>query len=913
MPNPLSNDSVSRQQRPRPSRPFDSAVITVNEKGRILYWSRAAQQTLGYEAAEVKGRNVSRLLDSSTADRQIARINRAIATAGTEALPLHVLARHKAGHLIDLEVAIDRWAWEGETYFSVVVSDRARGAPTAQTYDEIFITVTEILARSERFANAVPLLLRAVAEAIGWSSAAIWMSDREGKILTCRHFWPESGGALAAFRDATMSIAFLPGVGLPGRVWADGESVWVEDVLASRNFLRGIAADEADIVTALAFPIVTGREVIGVIELHSTERRVRDTSLLQLLSHVGSHIGLFLEREAATEALRVSEVTYRDLFEQNLAGVFCLDAAGAILECNAAFATMFGYRMPGELRGVLFETLLARPADWRAIASGIGVRGTMPNREVRASRRDGTVFWTLLNASSMHGVDRQRALQGTVVDIDVQKRAELEVRELVRTLNDAQQFAHVGTFERDLVDGTSRWSDEMYRLIGLDPQSPRAGYQSILDLMRPSEREEFTHIYEDAIARRVPVDLKFRLIRADGVERVLRVQARVLDDGNGRPRLTGKVLDVTDDERATEERLNLQRQLDETRRMSSLGRLAATMAHEFNNMLMGVDTAVELLRRRVVGDDAQAAVVRIQQSLTRGRRITSEILRFTRDTQPQLATIDVQRWLTHFLPEAQALTNERTVLEAEQGLYIRGDGAQLNQVLANLLINARDATPEGTPIRIVAKRAAQEGVAFANGAVDLVVIDEGDGIPRELLDRIFEPLFTTKSHGTGLGLAVVHQLITAHGGLVRVRSEIGYGTEFHLLLPLVVATHTDDLPDEVLIATEDEELRRQCCDLLGMSGVRARAFRHGVEIFIEVELATPDALILDFALARGRESDGGLDLTKLWPELPVVFLVQPRDEEEAARFAPRERAIFVRQPAAPEQVVGALRQLFRRD
>jgi PAS domain S-box-containing protein len=687
MTRPLSDDTPARQQRLRLPRRAEAAVITVDDTGRILHWSRAARESLGYEAAEVKGRNLARLLDPATAERQLAELTRAVAELSAEAAPVHLTARHKDGTPCELEVAIERWAWEGETYFNAVFSGRARSAPTAQTYDDIFIAVTDILARSDRFETAVPLLLRAVAQAIGWDSAAIWMTDRAGKILTCRHFWPESGGLMTPFRDATMSLAFLPGVGLAGRVWAGGESVWLEDVPSASGFIRGASADESDVVTTLAFPIVTGREIIGVIELHSSQRRSRDPALLQLVSHVGSHIGLFIEREAATEALRQSEETYRDL-----------------------------------------------------------------------------------------------------------------LRELARKL-------------------------------------------------------------------------------------------------------------IADDE----ERPNLQRQLEETRRLSSLGRLAATMAHEFNNMLMGVGSSVELLRRRVVDADAQAAVGRIQQSLTRGRRITSEILRFTRDATPQLATVDVRRWLRNFLPEAAALTNDRVRLEAGDSLYIRGDVSQLNQVLANLLLNARDASGDQSPIAIVVRRAPPELSGLAAEALDLAVIDEGSGIPAEIRDRIFEPLFTTKGHGTGLGLAVVQQVVSAHGGIVQVRSEVGRGTEFHVLLPLAEATRFDGLPDDVVVGSADEKFLRECTDLLAMSGVRVRALQHGVEVLIDVELAPPDALILDLTLARGGDGEGRLDLTHRWPELPVVFLAAEAGEAEPVELEARKRVAVLRKPVTAEEVVSTLRGLMRRE
>src|SRR6185369_13664057 len=165
----------------------------------------------------------------------------------------------------------------------------------------------------------------------------------------------------------------------------------------------------------------------------------------------------------------------------------------------------------------------------------------------------------------------------------------------------------------------------------------------------------------------------------------------------------------------------------------------------------------------------------MQQSLTRGQRITEEILRFTREPAPVNATIDVRRWLTDFLPEASALTGARAELKVAGDLYIRGDIALLNQVLVNLVINARDAAPDG-PIEISARRRDDQ--------LDLVVLDHGKGIPPEVRRRIFEPLFTTKRTGTGLGLAVVHQVVTAHGGTIDVQSDPGHWTKFHLYFPL---------------------------------------------------------------------------------------------------------------------------------
>jgi len=222
------------------------------------------------------------------------------------------------------------------------------------------------------------------------------------------------------------------------------------------------------------------------------------------------------------------------------------------------------------------------------------------------------------------------------------------------------------------------------------------------------------------------------------------------------------------------------RELEEAKRMTSLRRLAATMAHEFNNVLAGIGTFADYLNRRAVDDEIRRAASHIGLAIRRGRTITDEILRYTRAMPPVLDDVAVRAWLEAFLPEANALTGGRTLLEPGPALFIRGDVSQLNQVLANLLTNARDASPSDAPILLSATTADRDGTAM----LDLAVIDRGTGVPPEVRERMFEPLFSTKRSGTGLGLPVADQIVRAHRGVVRVRTEVGKGTELHILIPL---------------------------------------------------------------------------------------------------------------------------------
>jgi signal transduction histidine kinase len=235
----------------------------------------------------------------------------------------------------------------------------------------------------------------------------------------------------------------------------------------------------------------------------------------------------------------------------------------------------------------------------------------------------------------------------------------------------------------------------------------------------------------------------------------------------------------------------MEQKIEQASRVASLGRVSASVAHEFNNLLMGMSPFAEVLRSRTAGDEALArAVQHILNVVRRGQRLTDEILRFTRPPEPILAPVDLAAWLPAFCEEARGLVEGRTmVVELPAALPVRADADQLSQVMLNLVINARDATPCGGRITIGAAPAGEiaflrKQLAGCERMAALYVRDTGSGIPPESLERIFEPLFTTKENGTGLGLAVALQIMRRHEGEILVDTEPGAGTAFYLVLPV---------------------------------------------------------------------------------------------------------------------------------
>jgi signal transduction histidine kinase/CheY-like chemotaxis protein len=540
-----------------------------------------------------------------------------------------------------------------------------------------------------------------------------------------------------------------------------------------------------------------------------------------------------------------------------------------------------------------------RTVWWSATGGAVRESGLV-ERVRRTGERaigEGAMLFPIIDRTSVAFVLEAFGGTETAVD-DVSRIAATAERFVSRTFTEAQDLSDGGVFEMG-PGNVLRASDGLYRIFGLEPQSRPLTLRYFLRHTMEGDRDRLRGAIELA-RQRGALDVKLRIRCDDGEIRFLRVHAKVRE-----LRVIGKVQDITEEETAARERLELQRQLGETRRLSSLGKLAATMAHEFNNVLMGISTFAEVLRRRTAGEvHVQNAVAQIQQSLGRGRRITNEILRFTREPAPNLATIDVRRWLSDFLPEASALTGGRAQLEAGEELFIRGDMALLNQALANLVINARDAAPEG-PIRIVARATEDE-------KLDLMIADRGTGIAPEIRERIFEPLFTTKRSGTGLGLAVVHQVISAQGGTIDVESEVGRGTEFHLRFPLFageVSPADKRRITNILLVEDDPAVTFALDAMLEAEGIKVRSATSGSSAIHSLGKQTPDVVLLDIGLPDVSGVDVYNEIAMHWPALPVVFITAEFDDTAVARFLRQPHVGFLRKPFEAEQLLETLSRI----
>ncbi len=369
------------------------------------------------------------------------------------------------------------------------------------------------------------------------------------------------------------------------------------------------------------------------------------------------------------------------------------------------------------------------------------------------------------------------------------------------------------------------------------------------------------------------------------------------------------------------DRMRLEEQLEEAKRLSGLGRLASSIAHEINNVLMGILPFAEIVARSKESNYRNAGE-QIRQSVRRGRGITQEIVRFAREEEPNRQVFEGRAWLRSIAEECREIVSTKAAWSMtipEEDFYLDGDPSQLEQALSSLFVNARDAI-ESIPGQVaLAVDLAEPGTRFSFGAlpqsghrwVAIRVSDNGTGMDAGTLQHLFEPFFTTKRKGTGLGLPIAYKTIAVHGGLLLVESTEGEGSTFHVLLPEAAPPEHVAEPEtgravrlagQVLLVEDDETVAAGLARVLEEAGMRVRIAPTGADALAELERAPPTVMILDIGLP---DMDGATVCARAlarWPALPVVFSTGHGEASRLSGFLEKPNVRFLMKPYTFEQL-----------
>ncbi len=623
-------------------------------------------------------------------------------------------------------------------------------------------------------------------------------------------------------------------------------------------------------------------------------------------------------RREADERLVESESRYRDLVEHSHDLICSHDLEGRIVTANGAASRILGIPVE-ELQTLNIRDLLTPDvvAEFDSYCETLRQRGTAEGK-MKVMTRDGRVrVWEYRNTVLTIGLATPmvRGLARDVTDreeaLKEVHRSEAHYRSIIENASDV-----IGIL--DPVGVIRYHSPSLERALGKSARELTGS--RLLEHVHPDDAGRMAmFIIGQSIGLADGKTIKVRLKQRGGTYRSFEVVAKnLMRDGN--------VHSIIINARDVTERELLERQLEQAQRLTGLGRLAATVAHEFNNVLMGMLPFAELLQRPTTTPEMlKKCGSHLAGSIQRGKRVALDILRFTQPSSPVLKPVSLGQWWRTFEPEmrAQLGNHIRFTADVPDDLQVTADTSQLAQVFANLVSNARDAMPSRGTLSISARRVAP-GERFSFGSlpdsasfVQISVADTGSGIPAEVISHVFDPLFTTKeTGGTGLGLAVAHQAMTRHGGYIFVESEVGAGTTFHVFLQVARESLSTEKRQQVgrtglntkrILLVEDEPyIIEGLTDLLALEGVAVDSVSTGSEAVAAVARFEPDLVLLDLGLPDISGQEVGRRLRALHPRLPIVFATGHGDRE---RIQLDDYSFFLQKPFEFEALLELITRL----
>ena len=625
-------------------------------------------------------------------------------------------------------------------------------------------------------------------------------------------------------------------------------------------------------------------------------------------------------RRRVEEALAQEQYLLLMLMENLPDFVYFKDKDSRFIAVSRSLARRQGVP-PHEMRGKtdfdLFTEEHARAAfedEQRIIRTG----EPMLDKEEKETWPDGTVTW--VSSTKLPLRDAAGCIVGTFgISRDItQRKQQGEALQLFRTLvdrsNDAFEIIdpETGRFldvsERGCLD-TGYTREELLRkhVFELDDTLSRTGWPARLAAIRAAGSLKAEGLHRRKNGETYPVEVNVRIVRLD------------------REYLVAVVRDVTEKKKLEEQFLRAQR-------LESLGMLSAGIAHDLNNILAPVLMGAPLLRLRASHPSDLRVLETIESSASRGAGLVRQILSFAHGASGDKTLIQAKHLLRDIANFIQQ-TFPKTVhleLDIPNDLWtVRGNPTQLHQVLLNLCVNARDAMPKGGALRLRAANrrldAATDGSAgqrtVAGSYLMLEVSDTGSGIPPAILDRIWDPFFTTKDEGkgTGLGLSTVRGIVNGHGGFVRVESAMGEGTSFRIYLPADDAATKETAAsltaspflvrgrgELVLVVDDEESIRDLVTAALGRYGYRVLAAANGVEAMAlyPARMAEIALVVTDLSMPEMGGDELALALSRLNPAVNILFMsgAGPTDTVEGL---PARKQVLIK-PFSVEKLVATV-------
>lgn len=719
---------------------------------------------------------------------------------------------------------------------------------------------------------------------------ALFRTSVDGRLLEINQRYAEKAG----YSSVEQCMANF----VPGHAWVDpGQRQRLVKILREKG---SVSDFEAEIIKS------DGKHIWILFS----------ASLYPEQEYIEGSIVEITDRKQAELALKKSEAFQRKMVANIGDVIVIIDQQGINRYKSPNIEKMFGWR-PEEVVGASFLDYV-HPGDLVAVQNFLTSLMRESHRvgtiELRYKCKDGAYKWIELTGSNLLDDPDIGGILGNYHDIMERKRTEQALRDSearFKALHNAS-FGGIAIHDKGIILECNQGLSDitgytMEELVGMD---------GLLLIAEKSREVVMKHILAGYEKPYEAVGL-----RKDGTDFPIRLEARNIPYKGALVR-TVEFRDISENKRAEEERAKLQEQLIQARKMESVGRLAGGVAHDYNNMLGVIIGYAELALNKVSSTDSlYNDLQEIHKAAKRSSEITQQLLAFARKQAISPKALDINMIIDRMINMLRRLIGEDIEVDWHPGIRlspVKIDPSQLEQILANLCVNARDAIAGVGKIvietRMVTPEDANQTPNASNMAAEWVLLsvsDDGCGMDKETLANIFEPFFTTKgiAEGTGLGLATVYGIVDQNNGVIDVHSEPGHGTRFDIYLPRHLGDPEELEPHEasdppsgeqgvVLLVEDEPAIREMCCIILERMGYEVlsadtpgNALQIAEERRGEIDLLVTDVVMPGM---NGRELSQKLQARA--PDLKTLYMSGYTADVIADRGVLEDSVQFIQKP-----------------
>jgi two-component system, cell cycle sensor histidine kinase and response regulator CckA len=798
-----------------------------------------------------------------------------------------------------------------------------------------FQRISEVMLADEEEQTIFDTIAREASEMTGFPMVAIELCDFDRAVMVYRGVHGIDLGGLPKPFEVPMDVTLSGRVAHTGKALVETEAGRCQENAAP--ILRRLGME-----TFVCVPIRTNGKVVGTLSIANRERVEMDPRMVKQAASLANYLATLFDRLQARHAVRRDEAELAAVYDR-APNVMCLfDEQLRIVRANQAAAEFTG-RTKDALISVRLGNFLKCPAC-AATASECGTTERCTHCDLRRAitaafktgqsshrvrvkksllRPDGVWEEAILLVSTERiQVDETMRVLMCMEDITHSVRADEQIRSQAALLDVTQD----AIFVRDFSDRILYWNDGAQRLYGWTMTEARGRTSS--ELLSPAGATQSGEALE-AVRKNGQWSGELRQKTREGRELVIQSRWSVVNERKGTPRAILVVnTDIT-------EKKKLEAQLLRAQRLESIGTLASGLAHDLNNVLAPILMTVSFLKEQIEDETVAGMIQTLETCARRGAHIVRQVLTFARGVEGVRVLLQPK----HLLEEMERIAREtfprslhiQTQL-CKQPRLIRGDATQLQQVLMNLWVNARDAMPEGGTLTarvenvVVGPEELKSHPEARPGPHVLIsVTDTGTGIAPELMEKIFDPFFTTKpvGQGTGLGLPTALGIVKSHGGFLRVDSQVGKGTSFKVYLPAAADEEDANAKDidpttlprgngEMILVVDDEPAIRDIAScILATHGYRPLTAAEGNEALalFEQNREQVKAVVSDLMMPRMDGATTIRSLRRMKPGLKTIMITGLGEEGRVAEAKAAGSDLVLSKPFTAEQLLMALKQL----